>query len=222
MENLAVARLSPKFVPVQTASFGDDSGIYATFDDDFVKNEFQSEMQGRAVFDHYFVIELQYPGDSTKTFKYRFSETEAERGNQWTNRFAKQWSAFRNAKEQTPDGTPIEMWPPLDKKRVFELKANRIFTIEQIAAMTDATGPNLGMDWRKLRDQAQAFLNPAVSTVQVSKLTRENEDLQDRLRIMEQQVSVLSQGRSFSENVTALDAPKRRGPKPKIQSTEQE
>lgn len=207
MENLAVARIAPNFKAVQTASYGDDSGVMAMFDDEFVKNEYKSEREGRAVYDHYYCIELQWPGDNTKTFKYRFLVDGADKGNHWTERFPKQWEAFRNSKQQTPDGTPIEMWPPLDKKRVYELKANKIFTVEQIAALTDMTGPNLGLDWRKMRDQAVAFINPSASMVQVSKLTAENEELRFKMQALEQQVSAMASGRTI---------PKKRGPKPKL------
>lgn len=181
--------VSPQFLhnpkaSVSTVGYGDDTGIHAKFDDEFVKNEYRSEMEGRAVFDHYFVIELEWPGDNTKTFKYRFSKEKTK--NEWTQRFSHQWSAFCESKEQSQEGTPIEVWPPLDKKRVFELKANKISTVEQIAALTDATGPTLGLEWRKMRDQAQAFLNPHASVAQVSKLMREKEDLERRLALLEQ------------------------------------
>lgn len=207
MENLAVARLSPKFLPVQTASYGDDSGAHAVFDEVFIKNEYQSEIQAKVVGEWKYQVTLQWPGDNTKTAVHTFSLEEGNKGNQWTERFPKQWAAFKNAMEQVPDGTPIEMWPPLDKRRVFELKSNKIFTVEQIAALTDATGPSLGLDWRKIRDHAKSFLNPDVSHKQVATLTRENEDLRLQMESMQAQIIALSQGQPL---------PKKRGPKPKL------
>ena len=194
---------SPK-ATVSTVGYGDDSGIHVQFEDDFVKNEFKSETEGRVVYDHFYMVELQWPGDNTKTFKYRFPPTQTK--NEWIERFPRQWEAFKNSKEQVPEGTPIEVWPPLDKKRVFELKANKIFTVEQIASLSDTTGPMMGLDWRKLRDQAIAFINPSASAVQVSKLMRENEDKDRRLALLEEQIRALGN-----------PEPKRRGPKPKIQ-----
>lgn len=200
--------VSPQFLhnpkaAVSTVGYGDDSCIHALFDDEFVKNEYKSEREARAVYDHFYCIELQWPGDNTKTFKYRFPVDQTR--NEWIERFPKQWAAFKDSKEQTPDGTPIEVWPPLDKKRVFELRANKIYTVEQIAGLTDSTGPSLGMDWRKIRDQAIAFLNPAITTVQLSKISRENEDLRHQLDALRNQVSGL-----------APTEKKKRGPKPKI------
>lgn len=197
---------------VSTVGYGDDRSVHAVFDDEFVKNDYKSAEQGRPIFDHWYSIELQYPGDNTKTFKKRFSKEDAARGNEWTERFPRQWEAFKNATAQVPDGTPIEMWPPLDKKRVFELKAAKIFTVEQIAALTDATGPNaIGMDWRKLRDMAQAHLNPSASAAQLSKLMRDNEAQAREIDILKQQVSALANGQALES------LPKKRGPKPKLQ-----
>lgn len=213
MDNLATARLSDKFRPVQTATYGDDSAAMAMFDDEFVKNDFKSELEGRVVHDHYYCIEIQWPGDNTKSFRCRFPTHQTK--NEWIERFPKQWEAFKNATAQVPDGTPIELWPPLDKRRVFELKANKIFTIEQIAAVRDTDlQAALGLEGRKMRDQAQAFLNPAASNVQLSKLSRENEDLKHQMEVMQQQLAALSNG----QNVESL--PKKRGPKPKIQPQE--
>lgn len=203
---------SPQFLhnpkaSVSTVGYGDDKGVHAQFDDEFVKNDFKSETEGRVVYDQYYSIELQWPGDNTKTFKHRFPITQTK--NEWIERFAHQWDAFKNSKAQTPEGTPVEMWPPMDKKRVFELKANKIFTVEQIASLTDATGPVLGLDWRKLRDQATAFLNPAESNVQLSKLMRENEDMKHQMEAMQQQLASMG-------NVAPLR--KKRGPnKQKLQ-----
>lgn len=201
---------------MQTASYGDDSGALAMFDDDFVKNEYKSECEGRAVYDHYFCVELQWPGDKTKSFKYRFPISQTK--NEWTERFPKQWEAFRNSQEQMSEGTAIELWPPLDKRRVIELKANKIYTVEQIAALSDATGPTLGLEWRKMRDQAHAFLNPSVSVVQISKLSRENDDLRNKLEAMQAQISGIWADQQHGSEVISL--PKKRGRKPKITSTE--
>lgn len=205
---------SPQFLhnpnaTVSTVGYGDDRKIHAQFDDDYVKNEFKSQNEGRAVFDHFYCIELQYPGDNTKTNKIRFSEQEANRGNEWIERFPRQWQAFKSSTEQTPEGTPIEHWPPLDKKRIFELKAAKIYSVEQIAGISDANVTQLGLDGRKLRDQAKAFLNPEISQVQISKLMRENDDKDRRLEILETQLAALANGQPLAQ--------KKRGPKPKLQ-----
>lgn len=215
MDNLAIAKLPPNPKNGTMASYGDDSAVMATFEDEFVKNEYRSETEGKPAYDHMICISLEYPGNNLNTYKYRFFPHDTGHNNQWIHRFPRQWEAFKAQKEQIPDGTPIEMWPPLDKKRVFELKGIKIFTVEQLAALTDATGPNIGLDWRKMRDQANAFLKPEVSQVMISKLTREKEDQEARIRALEAQLS----GLTNLTSVPLAETPKRRGRPPRQEPT---
>lgn len=168
----------------QILSHGDDRTVHAVFSEEFVKNELKSADAGRPIFDHFIQVSLEYPGNHLTTFVYRFTQEEAKKGNQWTERFPRQWAAFCAQKEQAPDGTPIEMWAFLDKRRALELKAMKFHTIEQIANIDDINGANLGLDWRKLRDQARATLNPDVSASTISKLNSEVEKLRNELDAM--------------------------------------
>lgn len=204
----------------QMISHGDDSAVLATFSDEYITNEYQSEMQGKPVYEHMVQVSLEYPGNNLSTFAYRFTVADGKSGNEWTGRFPKQWEAFCNQKEQVPDGSPIELWPPLDRGRIMHLKGMRIHTVEQLAAMTDQTGPNIGLDWRKLRDMANATLKPEVGAAQVSKLSRENEDLKNKIEVMERQIAELASLNPNSQAVS-LSEPikKRRGPKPKVIET---
>lgn len=215
MDTLALATLPPNPKNGTMASYGDDSAIMAMFDDEYVANEYRSEQEGKTVYDHFIRVSLEYPGNNTTTFQYRFKPADGLRGNQWTQRFANQWQAFQAQKEQVPEGTPIEMWPPLDKRRVLELKSLRIHTVEQISAMTDQNGPNIGLDWRKIRDMAHAYLNPAISQVTISKLNHENDELKNRIQSLENQISSIA---SNSASVP-LEAPKRRGRPPRQETT---
>lgn len=214
MDSLAVAKLPPNAKNGTMASYGDDSTILANFDDEFVVNEYKTEMEGKPVYDHFIKISLEYPGNNLFNFHSRFTPEDGKLGNKWTQRFPHQWGAFVAQKEQVPNGTPIELWPPLDKKRVFELKAMKVFTVEQLAGLTDATGPNVGMDWRKMRDMANAFLNPEVGQVTISRLNRENQDQKTRIEVLERQISALAN----STSVPLEEAPKRRGRPPKEQT----
>lgn len=219
MENLASARLSPTFKAVQMASYGDDNAANVVFEDVYITNEFQSDISGKAVEEHRIQVTLEYPGNNQFNFKFQFTAEEGLKGNEWTRRFPNQWTAFASQKAQVPEGTPLEVWAALDKRRVLGMKASNIHTIEQVAALTDATGPIMGMDWRKIRDMAIAYLKPSEGSASVSRLTRENEDLKNRLEVMERNLQDLSHLKSVdSASVTLNDQPKRRGRKPKIQT----
>lgn len=198
---------------------GDDSSVLANFSDEYIQNEFLTAQQGKPAYDHMIQVTLEYPGNNLNTFAYRFTPESGDGGNEWTERFPKQWEAFRNQKEQVPDGSPIELWPPLDKRRVMQLKSIRIHTVEQLASLTDTTGPNIGLDWRKLRDMATATLKPEVGAAQVSKLSRDNDDLRNRLEVAERQLANMAQSQTPQiSQATTEQQPKKRGPKPKTLS----
>lgn len=205
MDNLAVATLPPNPANGTMASYGSDKTIMATFSEEVIKNEYKSNEQGRPIYDSFVQIELQYPGDNTKNFKKTFTMEDGDKGNIWTQRFPRQWAAFKSQHEQVPDGRPVETWAVLDKKRTMELKGMGYHTIEQVAAMTDMNGPKMGLDWRKLRDQAIATMKPEDGAVAISKLTQENEDLKNRLDTMEKQMqnlATLSSKSTDAEKVT--------------------
>lgn len=169
---------------VSPVIYGDDRQLFAEFTDEEIHNKPKSDQLGRAVFDTVVYCNIIFPGDRTKTFKEKVKMADDEFGPSHPNRFPKQWAAYLAQHEQTPDGMAIEQWPPMSKARVRELKGMHIHTVEQIAALTDMTGPNIGMDWRNLRDMAIATLKPAEGAVEISKLHKQLADLQAQMSAM--------------------------------------
>lgn len=187
----------------QMIPMGDDSAMFARFDDVYPENEFRTAIEGRSIVDHLIEVTIENPGNHLWCHKARFTLDEGKIGNMWTRRFAQQWQAFLNQKEQIPEGMPIDAWAPLDKRRIMELKASRIYTVEQIAALTDMNGPNFGMDWRKLRDMAISTLKPLEGQATISRLTRENEDMKAKMEALERQISDIA-----TRSQEIVDAPK--------------
>lgn len=220
--DLAPARVPMNVKNGDLVSYGDDSTVLATFSDEYIKNEYRSDTEGTVIYDHFYQIMLEYPGNNLQNFIHRFSPNE-EKNSQWPRRFARQWEAFKNQREQVPEGTPIEHWPPIDKKRVLELKAMKIYTVEQIAALSDIHGENMGLDWRKLRDLAKATVEPNVALAEIAKVKRENEDLHLKMDSMQRQLSALASAQGkHADDLTSvsLEETPRRGRPPKQAETQ--
>lgn len=181
----APQRLANPGATVSPVIYGDDRQLFAEFSDEEVYNKFKSDEQGRAVYDTIVYCNIIFPGDRTKTFKEKVKMADDEFGPSHPNRFPKQWAAYNAQHEQVPDGMPIEQFPPLTKKRVLELKGMHIHTVEQLAALTDQTGPNIGLDWRQMRDMAIATLKPAEGAVVISRLTKQLADMQAQMNAMQ-------------------------------------
>lgn len=181
----APQRLANPGATVSPVIYGDDRQLFAEFSDEEVYNKLKSDEQGRAVYDTIVYCNIIFPGDRTKTFKEKVKMADDEFGPSHPNRFPKQWAAYNAQHEQVPDGMPVEQFPPLTKKRVLELKGMHIHTVEQLAALTDQTGPNIGLDWRQMRDMAIATLKPAEGAVVISRLTKQLADMQAQMNAMQ-------------------------------------
>jgi len=72
-------------------------------------------------------------------------------------RFPKHFTAFKERGEVAQEGTPLESWTALTKSQVEELKHFNIYTMEQLAGITDAHSQNfLGI--QDLKRRALAYL----------------------------------------------------------------
>jgi hypothetical protein len=112
-------------------------------------------------------------------------------------RFPKQWQQFLNKQEQTHSGTPLEMWAPLTKSQVLELKGAKIHTVEQLGTLPDSVLQNLGMmDARVLRDKAKAFMESAEGGAALNQALSMIEQLKVDNEAMKQQFKLLSAERT--------------------------
>lgn len=72
-------------------------------------------------------------------------------------RFREAYESYK-AKEPQKGGTPLTELPGLMPDHVAKFRNLHIHNLEQLAAVTDMHGPNLGLGWRALRDAAKARL----------------------------------------------------------------
>ena len=170
----------------------DDSGYWETFaaeqqnggrDDCIphfymraVRNPARSEERGRPVFDEIAYVRVLVPGDRNSVVDRRASDSDRER---WPGR----WAAFE-ARRERPAGTPIEHWPYLTVAGVAELKALKVFTVEQVAEADEALKERIGEDAATLAERARQFLQPQTETetalrAEIARLKREVARLED-------------------------------------------
>lgn len=173
-------------------SHGDDRGLWVEFTTEAIHQPFESEQQGRPVFKNVPFIHIVTPGGKSDIVRpVRMTQENGAPSD--PERFPRQWQAFQNQQEQVQDGTPLEQWPPLNKAQVLELKGCRIFTLEQLAALSDNAFQNVRlMDVRKYRDMAIKYLANAKDGSAVSALTAENEKLKGDLEALKAQFAEFS------------------------------
>ena len=130
---------------------GKEPRNYVKFYRQWVRNNFKSKEQGIEVGEHQDFILIISPGQ-TKT-EVRRKANEADK-----HQYAQEFSAYTQGKEMQMSGTPIELMPGLASGMADALKAQYIYTIEQMATLSDGAMQRVGMGANEIRKRAQDYL----------------------------------------------------------------
>jgi hypothetical protein len=149
------------------------------------KNDAKSREAGRPIFDDMEVVEVRFAGDRNKISVFPAlaicGEVQDEDGNTVKITYAERWSdqykRFKAKSQQIAEGTPVDELPFLTQAKRAELKALSIYTAEALAALDGQPLKNLGQGGRDLKNQAQAYLDNASGSANVTKMAAELEEL---------------------------------------------
>jgi hypothetical protein len=172
---------------------GPDGSILRFFYDS-ERNEQATVAEGRAIFDTVLFVDVITPGQKSSTPRFEVERVwseqskkalnltaDAKRGYKY-NDFAEQIEKFK--KQDTVGelgGTPLKMWPRIDRGLAATLMAANVFTVEALAGLSDTNLDIIGIGARDLRAQARAYFEQAAGTADISLLT-------DRLSNLETEV----------------------------------
>lgn len=159
-----------------------DVRLFKQFYKRAVLNRVRSAEAGRPIFDEVDYIRIIVPGSKD------ILDVEADA--QYITRFAKEWEKYQAKQQVAVTGTPLEAWPALGVGMVAELKALNIFTVEQLASVSDGVTGKLQAG-QQLKQRAQAFLDAAVADSQNSKLTEQLEQQNSIIASLQAQVNEL-------------------------------
>ncbi len=130
--------------------FGDDSRLFVEFTSRAVPDEIASRDAGRPVSRQVDYIRIRQPGERDEIMR------PAHDGDR--RRFARHWAAYQDGRQALPDGTPLVTLFPNNPEIVENLKYDKIFVVEQLAALTDTQIQNIGMGARAWQQKAAEFL----------------------------------------------------------------
>lgn len=137
------------YTPDGVAVFGSDEKLLVRFYRHAELSQHKSKMEGRPIYDDVEMVSVIQPGekDEVKTL-----------ASDWhRRRFPKQYEAFQKGLEQSHTGAPLDLLFPAEPSTVLMLKQNNVFTIEQLAGISDTAMGNIPMG-RTLADRAKAYL----------------------------------------------------------------
>ncbi len=182
---------------------------------DSIKNEQATIAEGRAIFDTALMVEVVTPGQASSTPRFELERVWSEQSVKALNlaspvkrsayygRYEEQADRFKRMEEAFDyGGTPLKMWPRIDRGLAATLAAVHIHTVEQLASVSDGNLANLGMGGRELREQARMFIGAAdPDTSKLTERAMQAETEQKRL-----QDALLEANRTNAELQRKLDA----------------
>lgn len=164
-----------------------DANLWVKFFKRPVKLGAKSEREGRPCYEDRDFISIVVPGSQDETVR-EVRDADKER-------FPVQWARYVANAEQVIDGTPLEDWPALSASQREELKYFKVFTVEQMAGLTDGQLQKLGAGYMPLRDRAKAYLETARNSAAAESYAAENARLRQEIEALREEVRKLAADR---------------------------
>lgn len=138
--------------PDGTAIFANDSQLLVKFSIHSELSQHKSKLAGAPVYDDVEIVTILNPGEKEPVI---VAADEFHK-----RRFPKQYEAFKKGIENQQGGTPLDMLFPASPSTVKQLKAFHIFTIQQLASISDSAMAQIPMG-RSLSDRAKEYVRNA-------------------------------------------------------------
>lgn len=176
------------------AAAQNDALVGVEFYLDAQPNAGETKKQGRAIFDDVEMVRIKFAGDKTRIHcapaHERFKPDRRTDGGmgEWltyAQEYAPVYQRFKAGLDEQGTGTPLSEVPFLTAAKRSELKALNITSLEALAALDGTPLRSLGMGGRDLKNQAQAYIDAAAGSADVTALAAENAGLKARMEEME-------------------------------------
>jgi hypothetical protein len=201
-----------QFVPAD-----DDTGCIATFETvqefkPFKSKELQlkAEAEGRIpgpeceIYEPVTYIRINIRGSNLREVHRPIREEDKRR-------FPYAWQEYQKGEKAASRGTPLSKLAGLDASLIRHYHALSVYTIEDLALVSDLNLQNLGTGAREFRRAAQEFIEsrrPTEDPALRETVVKQGEQLAQAMALLEK----------LSEENARLKARKKPGPKPKVTS----
>ena len=164
---------------------GSDDHAFVTFDDRPIQNDQKSLEAGHPVFINQLFVTIDFPGDKTKRIDRPATDLDFAR---WPAAYQR----YQSKTETAVDGWRLEDWAVLTRADVENLKQYKIYTVEQLASISDANVTGLGLGVVTFKAKAVAALQQAADGSALPRLVSENERLTLEVNRLKSQVNELA------------------------------
>lgn len=165
-----------------------EQGVHPRFFKHPVLQGAKSRDAGREIYEDEDYIEIRVAGHGREVHVGPVTDTHKAR-------FPEEWNAFQSGQTRAISGTPVNRWPQLTPSQVLMLESLNVWTVEDMATLSDAGVQAVGMGGYKLRDDARKFLSHAQTAADVGKLDELREQIQAKdAELAAQGQQIASQG----------------------------
>jgi hypothetical protein len=161
------------------------NNLYVEFYEDALEIPFRSEQEGRPVYEQREFVRIMVPGDSTNIIEVPVTQGHKEQ-------FPKQYARFKEGLKDVVEGTPLKMWPVINRSQVKEAEYFEVRSVEQLAELSDNICKRMGMGYMELRGKARAWLLSAKDSSVVTRQAAENDRLQAEIELLKTQIAELA------------------------------
>lgn len=164
--------------------------VVATFKTHSVKNEAKSKEANRPIYDDMEVCELRFAANRQTVGVFPAHEVFKKDFNMQTGEvtqltyalvYNEQYKKFKAGLDQEQSGTPLSELTFLTQAKRLELKALNIHTAEALASLDGTPLKQLGPGGRDLKNQAQAYIDKAAGSADVTNMAAQIAALQDEI-----------------------------------------
>lgn len=165
---MAEMTIEEQAMNAENVTFGDDR-LGVIFYNRTVEDPERTKEEGRKCFKTREFIKIMVPGDRMNIIDRPVQRTGVLPTDD-VLRFSRQYEKFKAKEEQAAhDGLPLSLWPAMPGPLAEELKHINVFTVEQLATLSDTYVGKvpMGHAWKK---KAEEFVKALTDQAQVSKL----------------------------------------------------
>lgn len=153
------------------------------------------------------LVDLLVPGDKNSVPTKRVTPEIKQR---FAREYALWKSQGQSSEAQLGDGLPLAQWPQIPKELAAGLAHANVFTVQQLAGLSDSQCQIRGtIGLRKYRDMAAAFINASAAAAPIAELTKKNEALENQINLMRKQMDQMQENfeRELQKARSATETP---------------
>lgn len=130
----------------------DDQGVLGNFETVKEFKPFKSQQEHKEIFEDETYVRIKIRGNDKLEVFRRCTDVDKKR-------FPFAWQQFQSGQEQGRRGTPIVQLSGMDSSMVVGYNAKNVYTVEDLAAVSDNFLGDLGTGARELRYKARQYVD---------------------------------------------------------------